>query len=73
MKKGRNLRRQLALARLEAAYKEFKAAGEDKPARTSTRTNKFGITVVLNRPSVPFKTECARMEREIATLKAKIN
>lgn len=73
MKKGRNLRRQLALARLEAAYKEFKAAGEDKPARTSTRTNKYGLVVTINHPSVPFKVECARMEKEIATLKAKIS
>lgn len=71
MKKGRNLRRQLALARLEAAYKEFKAAGEDKPIRITTRTNKYGLVVPITHNVVPFKTECARMEKEIATLKAK--
>ena len=72
MKKGINLRRRSALTRLEAAYKAFVAAGEDKPARTSTRTNKYGLVVTIEHPAVPFKAECARMEKEIKKLKETI-
>lgn len=71
MAKGRGnlvVRQKSALKRLEVAYENFKAAGEDKPSWYSTRNGwkKFhkGRT---------YNEECERMKKEIANLKQNLS
>ena len=63
----RNGRRKRALARLEAAYENFKKAAEDKKSWESTR-NGYKHT----HPGRSFNDECKRMASEIAILKSRI-
>lgn len=62
------VRQRGALQRLEAAYEKFKAAGEDKPSRTSTRNGK-----IIQHPRRSFNLECERMKKEISILKEKLS
>ena len=62
------VRQRAALQRLEAAYENFKAAGEDKKPWSSTRN---GRTVYHKGKS--YDEECERMKKEIANLKANIS
>ena len=71
MGKGRGLlvvRQKTALKRLEAAYEECKAAGEDKKPWESTR-NGFPI----HHKGRSYNEECERMKKEISILKDKIS
>ena len=71
MSKGRgNLlaRQKAALKRLESAYEEFKAGGEDKKPWSSTRN---GRTIYHKGRS--YNEECERMKKEISILKDKIS
>lgn len=60
-----NARRKSALEQLEKRYNEFKSKGEDKPSWTT-----HGGTKVHQ--GTDFKSECIRLEKEIAQLKKKI-
>ena len=60
-----NIRRKNVLKRLEEYYNEFKKKGEDKPSWTT-----HGGTKVHK--GSDFKSECIRLEKEIAQLKKKI-
>lgn len=62
------LRRKGALARLEAAYNEFKAAKEDKKAYTSSRNCKSHLHTGRS-----YNDECERMSKEIKRLKEKLS
>lgn len=64
------IRQKNALKRLEAAYEEFKAAGEDKAPRTSSRD---GGKRLVHKKGRTFDEECARMKLEIIHLKDKIS
>lgn len=68
-KGGRLARRKSALALLEARYKKFKAAHEDKAPRTTAVNSKHP----KERPGRSYKAECLRMETEIEILKTKIS
>lgn len=69
MKSGSNARRKSALARLEAARKAFIAAGEDRKAYTSTRTDNKGKVRKIQHAARPYDKELARFDAEIAHLK----
>ena len=60
-----NIRRKNTLERLEKYYNEFKSKGEDKSSWTT-----HGKTKVHK--GSDFKSECIRLEKEIAQLKKKI-
>lgn len=60
-----NVRRKNALEQLEKHYNEFKSKGGDKPSWTT-----HGGTKVHK--GTDFKSECIRLEKEIAQLKKKI-
>lgn len=60
-------KRKSALARLEACYESFKAAGEDKPAWSTTRK---GGKKVINHPGSTYDQECKRLKDEIEHLKS---
>lgn len=62
------VRQRAALQRLEAAYETFKAAGEDKKPRSSTRNGKQ-----ILHPGRSYNAECERMKKEITILKEKIS
>lgn len=64
------VRQRAALERLEAAYLEFKAAGEDKAPRTSSRS---GGTRLIHKKGRSYNQECERMKSEITTLKEKLS
>ena len=68
-KGGRLARRKSALALLEARYKKFKAAHEDKAPRITAKNSKHP----KERPGRSYKAECLRLETEIENLKAKIS
>lgn len=64
-KRGLNLRRKSALARLEAIYEAFKENKKDKPS-----------TVSANGKVHPFRkydAECKRMQEEKEILKKRVN
>ena len=69
MKKGLVVRQKAALKRLESAYETFKAGGEDKKPRTSTRNG----GKVIHKEGRSFGKECERMKKEIDILKQKIS
>jgi len=58
------VRQRAALARLEAAYKAFKAAGEDKKPYDSTRKGR-----IIHHFGRSYDAECQRMKKEIESLK----
>lgn len=60
-----NVRRKSVLEQLEKHYNAFKNKGEDKPSWTT-----HGGTKVHK--GTDFKSECIRIEKEIAQLKKKI-
>lgn len=60
-----NVRRKSVLEQLEKRYNAFKSKGEDKPSWTT-----HGGTKVHK--GTDFKSECIRLEKEIAQLKKKI-
>ena len=62
------VRQRVALQRLEAAYEEFKVAGEDKKPWSSTRN---GRTIYHKGRS--YNEECERMKKEISNLKENIS
>lgn len=64
------VRQRVALQRLEAAYEEFKVAGEDKAPRTSSRD---GGKRLIHKKGRTFNEECKRMRNEISILKEKIS
>lgn len=66
-KGGKTLRQRNALKRLEEAYASFKKAGQNKPARATTRNGR-----AIQHAEVPFDKECKRFEKDIELLKAKI-
>lgn len=69
-KKGGLLaRRKSALALLEARYKKFKAAREDKAPWITAKNSKHP----RQHPGRSYKAECLRLETEIEILKAKIS
>lgn len=57
-----------ALSRLEKQYEEFKAAKQDKPAKSEVRNGKLH-----SRPFRTYADECKRMAAEIANIKAHIS
>lgn len=68
-KKGGLLqRRKNALARIEAAYGNFRAAGKDKEPWVTTRNGKEHVHAGRS-----YSAECKRFADEIARLKAKIH
>ena len=69
MKKGLIVRQRAALQRLEAAYEQFKAAGEGKKPWTTTRND--GKRTIFHQGR-SFNEECERMKKEISILKEKI-
>ena len=62
------VRQRAALKRLEAAYENFKAAGEDKKPWDSTR-NGFPV----HHKGRSYNEECERIKKEISILKDKIS
>ena len=70
MKKGLVVRQKAALKRLESAYETFKAGGEDKKPRTSSRN---GGKRLIYHEGRSFGKECERMKKEIDILKQKIS
>ena len=60
-------RRKSALARLEAQYKKFKSANEDKKPWTTTRNGK-----PYEHAGRKYNVECERLSKEISILKEKI-
>ena len=71
MAKGKGnvaVRQRAALQRLEAAYKKFKATGEDKKPWTSTRN---GRTICHKGRS--YNEECERFKTEISNLKENLS
>lgn len=62
------VRERAALKRLEVAYEEFKAAGEDKKPWDSTRNGR-----IIHHGGRSYKDECARMKKEIENLKQNIS
>ena len=61
----KTIRQRASLARLEAAYEKFKAAGEDKKPYSSTRNGR-----VVNHKGRSYAEECKRLSDEIKHLKA---
>lgn len=68
-KGGLLARRKSALALLEARYKKFKAAHEDKAPWITAKNSKHP----RQHPGRSYKDECLRLEKEIEILKAKIS
>lgn len=62
------VRQKAALQRLESAYEKFKAGGEDKKPRISTRNGR-----TIHHSGRSYKEECERMKKEILILKEKIS
>ena len=62
------IRERAALKRLEAAYEAFKAAGEDKKPRDSTRNGR-----IIYHSGRSYNAECERMKKEISNLKENIS
>lgn len=67
-KGGLIMRQRGALARLEAAYESFKAAGEDKKPWNSTRNGR-----TIHHKGRKYADECQRMKNEIENLKVNIS